>query len=83
MLCLPLSERPKKEVSKIKFKINITVAEPKIMEELNNLLDNQPHREKMMKDYEDVRNILGGKGASEKVAKAMVAELEEMIRNND
>lgn len=55
----------------------------KIMEELNNLLDNQPYREKMMKDYEDVRNILGGKGASEKVAKAMVAELEEMIANKE
>ena len=53
----------------------------KIMEELNKLLNDIPYREKMMSDYADVRRILGGKGASEKVAKAMIAELELMIKN--
>jgi hypothetical protein len=36
----------------------------------------------MMDDYDKVRNILGGKGASEKVAKAMIVELEAMMKNN-
>lgn len=53
----------------------------KIMEELDKLLNDIPYREKMMSDYADVRRILGGKGASEKVAKAMIAELELMIKN--
>lgn len=53
-----------------------------IMRELNRLLDDIPYREKMMDDYAKVRNILGGKGASEKVAKAMIVELEAMMKNN-
>lgn len=53
-----------------------------IMKELNRLLDDIPYREKMMDDYAKVRNILGGKGASEKVAKAMIVELEAMMKNN-
>lgn len=53
-----------------------------IMKELNRLLNDIPYREKMMDDYDKVRNILGGKGASEKVAKAMIVELEAMMKNN-
>lgn len=48
-----------------------------IMKELDRLLNDQPYREKMMKDYDDVRKILGGKGASAKVAQAMIDELNK------
>lgn len=53
----------------------------KISQELDNLLDNRVYREKMMADYRNVRDVLGGKGASEKVAGAMIEELEKMIKN--
>jgi len=53
----------------------------KISQELDNLLDNCVYREKMMADYRNVRDVLGGKGASEKVARAMIEELERMIKN--
>ena len=53
----------------------------KISQELDNLLDNCVYREKMMADYRNVRDVLGGKGASEKVAGAMIEELERMIKN--
>lgn len=53
----------------------------KISQELDNLLDNRVYREKMMADYRNVRDVLGGKGASEKVAGAMIKELEGMIKN--
>lgn len=46
-----------------------------IMEELNKLIGNQAYREKMFADYAAVREALGGKGASEKVAQAMIEEL--------
>ena len=36
----------------------------------------------MLADYRDVRNILGGKGASAKVASAMIEELEKMMNKN-
>ena len=53
------------------------------MDELNRLLHDNPYREKMMDDYANVRSILGGKGASEKVAKAMIAELEKMMETGN
>ncbi len=53
----------------------------KISQELDNMLDNRVYREKMMADYRNVRDVLGGKGASEKVAGAMIEELEKMIKN--
>ena len=53
----------------------------KISQELDNLLDNCVYREKMMADYRNVWDVLGGKGASEKVARAMIEELERMIKN--
>ncbi len=46
-----------------------------IMEELDKLIGNQAYREKMFADYAAVREALGGKGASEKVAQAMIEEL--------
>ena len=50
--------------------------------ELDQLLHNKEYRAKMLSDYRDVRDILGGKGASAKVARAMVDELDKMIKNN-
>jgi hypothetical protein len=35
----------------------------------------------MKNDYAQVREVLGGKGASAKVAKAMYDELDKMIKN--
>lgn len=46
--------------------------------ELDNLLHNNEYRSRMMADYKDVRDILGGKGASAKVAQAMFNELKKM-----
>lgn len=51
----------------------------KISQELDNLLNNSEYRAKMMSDYKNVRDVLGGKGASAKVARAMIEELERMI----
>lgn len=51
----------------------------KISQELDNLLNNSEYRAKMMSDYRNVRDVLGGKGASAKVARAMIEELERMI----
>ena len=52
-----------------------------INKELDQLLHNNEYRAKMMDDYRQVREVLGGKGASAKVAQAMVDELEQMIKN--
>lgn len=51
----------------------------KISQELDNLLNNSEYRAKMISDYRNVRDVLGGKGASAKVARAMIEELERMI----
>ncbi|MEG1120311.1 MAG: lipid-A-disaccharide synthase [Bacteroidales bacterium] len=49
-----------------------------IAAELQLLLNDNVYREKMLKDFNDVREILGGKGASDKVAAAMLEELGKM-----
>ncbi len=49
-----------------------------IMKELDRLLNDRAYREKMFADYAAVREVLGGKGASEKVAAAMIGELQKM-----
>ena len=49
-----------------------------ISQELDQLLHNQEYRARMMQDYADVRTVLGGAGASAKVAKAMIEELKKM-----
>lgn len=53
---------------------NFTVSN--ILDELKQLLQNSAYREKMQADYAQVRALLGGKGASEAVAKAMIEELK-------
>ncbi len=53
----------------------------KISMELDQLLGNEEYRNEMTGNYAKVREILGGKGASAKVARAMTEELEQMIKN--
>ena len=44
----------------------------KIMAEIRSHIENPEHRNKMLSDYSDIRNALGGSGASAAVAKAMI-----------
>lgn len=48
-----------------------------LVTEIRDLIENSERRQKMLEDYSDIRNALGGTGASAAVAKAM---LEELIR---
>ena len=47
-----------------------------ILKEIRLLLEDRQYREKMLSDYADIRNALGGSGASAAVAKAMLEELK-------
>ena len=40
-------------------------------------MEDIPYREAMLSDYVEIRNRLGGSGASRKVARAMIAELKQ------
>ena len=46
-----------------------------ILKEVRSLLEDQDYRSEMLSDYADIRNALGGSGASAAVAKAMLDEL--------
>ncbi len=46
-----------------------------LVTEIRELIENTERRERMLDDYADIRNSLGGTGASEAVAKAMIDEL--------
>ena len=52
----------------------------KISTELDLLVSDTAYREKMLQDYRDVREVLGGAGASAKVAQAMIDELKQMMK---
>ena len=45
--------------------------------ELSQLLEDKDYRERMLSDYAEIRNALGGSGASGAVAKAMIEELNK------
>ena len=47
-----------------------------ILTEIRALLEDSGYRSKMLSDYADIRNALGGSGASAAVAKAMLEELK-------
>ena len=47
-----------------------------ISKELDNLINNIEYRENMLNDYKKVRELLGGKGASKKVAERMITLLK-------
>ena len=46
-----------------------------LVAEVRELMEDKKRREVMLSDYADIRNALGGSGASAAVAKAMIAEL--------
>ena len=46
-----------------------------LVTEIRELIENEERRKKMFSDYEDIRNELGGSGASAAVAEAMIKEL--------
>ncbi len=46
-----------------------------LVSEIRDLIENESRREKMFADYAEIREALGGSGASSAVAKAMIAEL--------
>ncbi len=48
-----------------------------VTEELRNLLEDSDYRSEMKLDYKQIRNELGGQGASSAVAKAMIEELRK------
>ncbi|MCF0178243.1 MAG: lipid-A-disaccharide synthase, partial [Bacteroidales bacterium] len=45
--------------------------------ELKMLVENESYRSRMIADYNQVRTILGGSGASEKIAEAMIEALSK------
>ena len=46
-----------------------------LVTEVRELMENKERRDAMLSDYADIRNALGGSGASAAVAKAMIVEL--------
>lgn len=46
-----------------------------LVTEIRELIENKERRDSMLNDYADIRNALGGTGASSAVAKAMIEEL--------
>ena len=47
-----------------------------LVAEIRELIENQERKTQMLSDYSDIRNALGGCGASSAVAKAMIEELK-------
>lgn len=48
-----------------------------LVEEIRDLIENQERRSAMLAEYAEIRSLLGGKGASAAVAKAMIEELKK------
>ena len=48
-----------------------------LVAEIRELIENKERRSRMLEDYADIRNALGGSGASVEVAKAMIEELKK------
>lgn len=47
-----------------------------LVDEVRNLIENQEYRKRMLADYDEIRSLLGGSGASAAVAHAMLGELK-------
>ena len=47
-----------------------------LVEEVRRLIENKEYRQTMLDNYSDIRNLLGGSGASADVAEAMIQELK-------
>lgn len=52
-----------------------------LVSEVRDLIENSERRDRMYADYADIRNTLGGSGASAAVAKAMLEELNQEKEN--
>ena len=50
---------------------------PRLMEEVSRLTEDEPYRSRMQADYAEIRSLLGGSGASEAVARAMIESLRK------
>ena len=48
--------------------------------EIRRLVEDGGYRERMLVDYADIRQSLGGSGASRAVARAMIEELDELLQ---
>ena len=48
----------------------------KLEAEVRRLWADEPYRQKMQADYAEIRSLLGGGGASDAVARAMINELK-------
>jgi lipid-A-disaccharide synthase len=46
-----------------------------LVAEIRDLIENKERRQAMVDEYAEIRNLLGGSGASAAVAKAMIEEL--------
>ena len=46
--------------------------------EIRRLVEDTPYRQRMLSDYAEIRNRLGGAGASREVARAMIRELQKL-----
>ena len=49
----------------------------KVCKEVRRLVEDEVYRSKMLSNYRDIRNSLGGRGASSAVAKAMIEEIRK------
>ena len=48
-----------------------------LLEEMGRLWADEPYRQAMLSDYSAIRELLGGTGASEAVARAMIDEIKQ------
>lgn len=48
-----------------------------LVKEIRDLIENPDRRDLMLKEYDEIRNLLGGSGASSAVAKSMIQELKQ------
>ncbi len=51
-----------------------------LAQEVKRLIEDTSYRNRMLEDYRELRELLGGAGASEKVAAAMVKELQGLLK---
>ena len=48
--------------------------------EVRRLVEDGEYRSRMLADYADIRQSLGGSGASRAVARAMIGELDDLLQ---
>jgi lipid-A-disaccharide synthase len=63
----------------VKELVQYDLTEKALLEELKAILPGGSKREKLLSDYEVLKNKLGSAGASGRIAREMVAELEKRV----